>query len=551
MGRLWGKIAAVMRGPGAGTMSAVRRAMQSFESEFGHGPWTRYDGARTDRTNRGHFLETVESADAALLPELERLRSRSRELFRNNPTAAGIIDAFVNNVVGKGLTIQSRIDWRALGIEKGEAQAVQRLMEQGFRAHCQTMDYGDRLTFRELQRPVYMERLICGESLLVRRYVEPRTRGRRAKYGTCWQLIDPDRLQTPANKANEPNIRSGVELGDRGQPVAYWISREHPSDVVTLLRSRSDAFTRVPAYDNDGRPLVIHDYEQLRPGQTRGIPILATIIRTLHGIEEYVNIETVAAMCGAMYAAFIEVEDKYDDALINTFETQEVATGEGRSTMQALQRLEPGMIERLNKGEKVTLASPNRPNTGLEAFLTYRTRSAGMAVGLPYELLSHDWSKTTYTSGRMALLDAWRMFDAHITTMAERFCRPIWEASVEEQMWRGELPNLRGWETQREAWLRVQVMAPGRQWVDPLKDVKAREVALAQNLTTLEREWAEMGDDWEDALEQRHEEALREMELRAVREARARELGLVTTEPAPDATTADATDEEGADDGQD
>jgi lambda family phage portal protein len=527
------RIKAVAKGkPSSRAMRAAKAVVQTFESEFGGGPWTRYAGAATDRTNRGHFRDGAESADAALLPELQALRSRSRELFRNNPTARGVVEAFVSNVIGKGLTIQSRIDWKTLSISKDRAQKIQRMMEAGWRNHCKTMDYADRLNYRRMQPLAYREKLICGESLMIRRYVDPKARGRKAKYGTCWQLVDPDRLQTPYDRMNDANVRYGVELGDRGQPVAYWIAREHPSDVATLLSSKTEAFTRVPAFDRDGRPLVIHDYEQLRSDQTRGVPILATIIRTLHGIEEYVDIEMIAAMCGAMYAAFIEVEDKYDDNLANTFEEQPVTNSEGTSSVQALQRMEPGIIERLNKGEKVTLASPNRPNNGLEAFLTFRMRSAGTAVGLPYELLSHDWSKTTYTSGRMALLDAWRLFDTHIAAMVESFCEPLWEAAIEEQVLRGELPNLRGWDTNRDAWTRMQAIAPGRQWVDPLKDVKAREVALAQNLTTLEREWAEMGDDWEDALDQRHEEALREMELQAVRQERAKELGLID-EPDP------------------
>ena len=50
--------------------------------------------------------------------------------------------------------------------------------------------------------------------------------------GTCFQLIEPDRLSNPDGKRDGRKIRKGVEFDRFGAPIAYWIREAHESDWV-------------------------------------------------------------------------------------------------------------------------------------------------------------------------------------------------------------------------------------------------------------------------------------------------------------------------------
>ena len=67
-----------------------------------------YKGASSNRP-RSNWSVSPGSADADLLPELDTLRERSRDLIRNDPHAASISQSFVDNVIGNGIKPQSQI----------------------------------------------------------------------------------------------------------------------------------------------------------------------------------------------------------------------------------------------------------------------------------------------------------------------------------------------------------------------------------------------------------------------------------------------------------
>lgn len=67
-----------------------------------------YTGALTSRRQLQNWGVLPQDADSALLPDLQTLRERSRDLVRNNPIAGGAINTAVTNVVGTGLKLQAR-----------------------------------------------------------------------------------------------------------------------------------------------------------------------------------------------------------------------------------------------------------------------------------------------------------------------------------------------------------------------------------------------------------------------------------------------------------
>ena len=55
------------------------------------------------------------SADSDLLPELSTMVARSRDLSRNHGIASGAMQTLTDNIVGTGLRLSAKPDYKLLG----------------------------------------------------------------------------------------------------------------------------------------------------------------------------------------------------------------------------------------------------------------------------------------------------------------------------------------------------------------------------------------------------------------------------------------------------
>ena len=65
-----------------------------------------YHGANKSRRSLSGWSVGGGDADADLLPELDDLRQRSRDLYRNNSIGGAAINTATTSVVGTGLSLQ-------------------------------------------------------------------------------------------------------------------------------------------------------------------------------------------------------------------------------------------------------------------------------------------------------------------------------------------------------------------------------------------------------------------------------------------------------------
>ncbi|WP_447979076.1 phage portal protein [Candidatus Nitrospira bockiana] len=468
------------------------------------------------------------SADADILNDLPTLRNRSRDLNRNNAHAAAITNAVVVNVVGSGIRPQARPDAQALGLTPDHARRFTRQAERAWRHWVPWADSQGRLSFYGIESLVQRQILENGEVLVLPLMVKDEP---WRPFSLALEVIEADRLETPPEKRSDLNIRDGVELGARGQPVAYWIRKRHPGDLFLgrpgARLAQSAEYVRYPAFNAAGRRNVFHLYWMLRPGQTRGVPFFAPTMAMFKDLADYMEAELVAARVAACFAAFVKKNDPMGSALANATGTTEQG--------QRVEELEPGMIDYLQPGEDVVFANPNRPGGTYEPFLLSILRAIGSALGLPLELVLKDFSKVNYASARAAILEARRFFKGYQEWLAQNLCQPIWEMVLEEAWLRERLDAVNLFGDEREDWMRTRWIAPGWGWVDPVKEVTSSKLAIENNLSSLADECASQGRDWEEVLEQRQ----REVELM-------RELGVpsgAAPGPAPAAPTPSTEDE--------
>ena len=466
-----------------------------------------YRGSETTRLLSDWITSSL-AGSTPLKYELETLRQRSQELNRNDPVAAAATDTLMVNVIGQGLKPQSRLRAEALGISEDEAQELRRRAESVFEAWQPQADASARLNFAGLQALAFRKVVEDGEIIANLPMLPDAWRPLKRAV----ELVEGERLETPYGKAGA-GIYQGVELGeDLKEPRKYWIRKAGITRNDYELPRRE--WVGLPARDSRGRPLILHVYPLKRPGQIRGIPFFAPALTHFRYLGDYLSAEVVAAKLAACLAVFITVNDPMLGA-------QAAATGTDSASGKGLEYIEPGMIQRLKPGEGINVLEQKRGGETFSTFLEGVLRILGVSLGLPYELLLKDFSKTNYSSARAALLEARRWFTFLRAWFAAAFCQPVWDLVLEEAYLRGQFaaPDFYA---QRAELCRVQWIGGGWGWVDPVKEVQSSIDAINAGLSTHAKEIAGQGEDWEETFDQ------------LVREQKyAQALNLSFTAPAP------------------
>lgn len=483
-----------------------------------------YQGATTKR-GYSQWNPGGGSADEDILDDLEKLRDRSRDLIRNDPHAAGLVETWVSNIVGSGLRPQCRINAKDLGLKDEAADTFRRAAERLFDRFWTRADAAGLLTFGEIQQLCIRKVFEDGDVAIIPR-PDP-----EAIPGLRLQVIEADRIRTPPGKLANLYIRDGVVIDDMGRHVSYWVKKTHPGDVIGKLRA--DDYINIPAR-TDGVQQIYHLFRVRRPEQSRGTPELAPAMLLFRDLQQYFKAELTAAKVAACFSIFIHTADPLGLA---------AASSQVNTDGKQEEQIEPGMMRYLSPGQDITSANPGRPNSEFNAFTMRILRAIGSCVGAPYEVVSNDFSQTTYTSGRMALNEVRRTYCGWKNWLIEKFCQPIYERLIEEAVLEGELIAPK-FDELKDLYCATRWVGPGWTWVDPAKEVSATVESLKNNLSTLADEAAARGLDWEELLEQRARE-----------ETKRKELGLESATPAPapppgsPGAKPDQDQEEGADQG--
>lgn len=453
-----------------------------------------YRGADVGRL-RGSWIPGGGSADSDLHPDLSKLRERSRDLIRNDGIASGAIDTVITNIIGSGIQMQSRIDKDVLAVNEEIADELQKQIEKIWERWVPYADASHRLTFYGMEELSERQRFINGESIIVPLRITNSKKKR--PYSLALQTIESDRLATPSDLMSNKNIRAGVEIGGYGEPVAYYIRKNHPGDFLYDRRygSSSENFIKYPALSDLGDPNIFHLYHMKRSGQTRGEPFFSPVLNMFKDRVDYMEAEIVAARVAACFAIFIKKTNSYDVSLARS-------KSEGNKRVE---ELSPAMIEYLNENEEIQPFNPNRPGGTFGIFMERVLRDISAGLNIPYEILAKDFSRSNYSNTRAALLEARRFFMMQQRFVSENLCQHVLVMLLEEAYLKGELPILDYYQN-RDAYVRTRWIAPGWQWVDPENEVKASVEAVDNNLSTLAEEAAAQGQDWEENLEQRARE---------------------------------------------
>lgn len=481
--------------PGKALDLLRHRTMLSAATSVGQ---SGYHGGRRDRRGTKNWLPGGGSADSDTLPGLDDLRGRSRDLARNLPVATGAIMTNRTHVIGDGLVLNAQVERAMLGLTEQGAGEINKAIEREWNVFCKTADFTRVQHFCDLQAMVFSAALESGDVFAIRRFRSDAG----SVYGTRIQILEADFVCNPQRGADTDTLVAGVEHSRDGVPIAVHVTNRHPGD----MRKPGTNWRRVPMRYNDGREIVLHVFDRLRPGQTRGIPYLAPVVEALKELGSYTEAEVRAAVVSAMFTVFVKNAPNAEDGPLPT------ADSSGVNDKPELE-LAPGAVIDLAEGEDIVTANPGRPNPQFDAFVTAFLRQIGVALELPFELLIKHFT-ASYSASRAALEMAYHAFRRRRSWFVRRFMTPVYGWFLEEAVLTGrlDLPGFFDDPAIRDAWSHATWTGPVRMSLDPKKDAEADALDVSNGFKTRQQVMTERtGGDFEQKTEQlRRENAARE-----------------------------------------
>jgi lambda family phage portal protein len=455
------------------------------------------------------------SVNADLDGSLVVMRARGRQLGQSNEYGRRFLALVANNIVGpKGPTLQVRA-YNAQ-VDPKKPPALDKVANDAIEIHyarwCKKADITGRMHLAHLYRVAAKAVARDGEALV--RIV----RDRSLPYGMAVQLLEADRLDETVNGIL-PNgcVRQGVELDTMGRPVALYIKSRHPGD---RYGPGHNAPERVPMDQ------VRHVYLPERAEQVRGYTWFHAIIVRAMQLHGFNDAAVTAARIGASKVAALERTEESAQGGVEAMADAQTSTG-------LQMNVEAGEMFELPPGYKLSAWNPEYPHANFESFVKAAMRGISSGLDVATHNLSGDMTDVNYSSARIAELserEQWMVLqDWFIGTLVE----PIYQEWLAISLLRGDITFPQSGKALPADKLSKFLDASrfqGRRWswVDPAKEIQAKQGEVDLRITSRTRIAAERGYELEDILDElAQEEALME------------KMGLATA-PAPKPTAAPA-----------
>lgn len=429
-------------------------------------------------------------SDSDDLLNLSKLRGVARDLYRNAPLVHGAIGTMKYNILGSGLKVQSHIDRQFLGLTEDEARVFEVQSERifNFVADSTNIDAEHTSNFDELQSISLIGAMVSGDIFVA----VPAIRRKDSPFTIAVQLIEADRCSNPNGAKDTKEIAGGVENDQYGAPKKYYFSTNHPD-----RKGVQNSWKSIDVFADSGRRNIHHVFEKVRPGQRRGVSVLASVIEPLKQLTDYTHAEITAAVVSSLFTVFIKSEsgEGLDEDFMNYVPSEDTVSSE--------LKLEAGAIIGLAEGESIESANPNRPNTAYDPFTQSIFRQIGAALHIPFEVLLKHFT-SSYSASRAALLEAWKMFRARRSWFASKFCQPVYEEVITEAIYLGYLhaPGFLDNPMVRKAYLNTSWNGPAQGQLNPLQETNAASRRVEEGFSTRTKESAEMnGTDFDTNIE--------------------------------------------------
>lgn len=422
------------------------------------------------------FGQSERSPDSELKPVLKIMRSRARDLARNNEYVKCYLDLMKTNVIGEqGFSLQVKALDSVGKLDQVGNQEIEMAWRKWSRKGNCTVD--GRSSFIDVERQAMEAVARDGECFIIKH------RGRNFMHSFAIQVLEADQLDELKSEhlPGGSEIRMGVEIDKYKKPVAYYFLSYHPGDYDFTSSSVSKKHTRVLAEN------VIHVYDPLRSGQTRGAPWITAAVPALKQLGAFREAAVVNARIGASKMGFFTSPAGDGYVPDDTDET-------GAPSME----VEPGMFQQLPKGMEFTAFDPTYPNNEFHGFHKSVLKGIASGLGVSYTALSNDLESTSYSSIRQGALQERDTYRTVQQFMITHCVMPIYEAWLMSAM---EMGHLKLPAKTFDKFLDASTFR-GRawSWVDPVKEINAAVTGMKNGVLSVQNVATQYGMDAEELM---------------------------------------------------
>lgn len=428
-----------------------------------------YAAAKTNRLT-GSWSPSDLNINDLIRASNPAVRARVRQLVRDFPIFKRAVSVVLDHTIGDGLKFQSHaVNASGSFDEKSIAK-----IEEAWKRWIDEADVTGKQNLYEMMRVSKRQELESGEFLFVRRHLADRGR----YLPLCYQSIETDWLDSSQTgavpKGNE--VDQGVEYKKATGQVQFY----HFTDPDSWGKTK-----RVPAED------VIHGFEFLRPGQLHGISPFVSGVLVAKDLGEYLDANIDTAKLASKYLAFVKKDPATRASLLSD--------GADEDEGKLIDEMENAMIEYLNPGEDITIASNPTPGANFPPTVKLILCMLSAATGVPYELLSFDYSGINYSSTRVIRNDLTNQLKPEIGRQIRQFCNPIARQFLNHAVLFGGL-DLPRYAAYPERFNKFVWQPPGAEMIDWLKESKARISEMGVSLRSPQEIIMSRGRDFDEVL---------------------------------------------------
>lgn len=447
-------IAAVAPGWGAARAEARLRATRAWRAEDAV---RSYDASSFSRRTQ-NWNPTSGSGAAAMGSGFERLRARARDLARNNEWMAKGLGVIEDDVVGSGFMVKFEHP------DAGRAKEAAAIWKEW--ADSTQIDAAGLQDVSGLLGLAVRTMAESGEFLLRRRWRTPED---GLAVPLQIQLLEGDHLDHLKEGLGQDGSRTvqGVEHDPLGRRRAYWMFREHPGDPLATVRES----IAVPASE------LQHVFREDRRGAVRGIPWGAPCLLRLRDIAQWEDAKLHRVMLANMFVCTIEMPEVITDF---------APMGPDGKVKAPIESWKPGQVQYTRPGEKMNWSTPPEPGNDHETYLHVGLLAVAAGLQIPYEALTGDLRKTSFSSGRLGWLQWQRRIEAYRwRIVVPRACQPIGRWFLEALAIRD--PKMLE--------VRMSWNPPHREMIDPTAEVASFEKSIRAGLTSRQDVVRSLGRD--------------------------------------------------------
>lgn len=469
---------------------------------------------------------SLRSAKTDVAVAWDAAAGRANDLVQNSGWIAGMFDQCVANVVGTGLRLKCAPENDLFGMSEKDAREWRKLVERRFQLWARSpieCDIEGRRTFGMMQDAAFRSFLITGEIVS-----ESLLRSRvKARLKTKVKLHPP--MMIPNRTLKHQRIFSGVKIDADGRAIAY------------LKKGDEFGFGHdaklVPANDRYGRPRVIHNFHG-PIGAVRGVSPIVPVLRVAKQFDQLADSTLMGSLLQTVFAANLKSPELTKEAMAGLMTPQEQSkmAAEGTPAIDhwfATQdawyqenKIDVGDNARLIHtfpGQEFEFLSPDLPQSAYKEFSKTLLMEMARCLGMTYESATGDYEGASYATIRAAVSEIFPITRQRREFVVAPFCQAHYEAWLEEEIQRGDIPfpgGLEGFLRHRAAACRAEWKGSPKPESEILKTAKAFDVFDKLGVVTKDDIAGAIGDrDYEDVLVERSQEAdLRKQYINEVEE---------------------------------